>query len=103
MSTHKEQQELIHRTIGFANNVAYDYGMKVEITEEGADFVKIRSVTDEGETDVTATVKYLGDFTHEDKGVLITSSLLGVWVNSDGERWRIIDARAISLFALLYV
>jgi hypothetical protein len=107
----EEGLELIRNVVRYANNVAYDYDMQVEITEEAPDFVGIRTINDEGETDQTATLRVLGDYNYEDRRVegeesrVVDNTLLGLWIDGerDDRRWRIFDARATSLFALLYV
>jgi len=110
-----EELELIREVVRYANNVGYDYDMRVEITEEQPDYVKVRTINDEDETDMTATVRVLGDYSYvdcdeNDQGGRVDertvhTTLLGVWIDGESStrRWRVIDARATSLFSMLYI
>jgi len=100
---------LLRRIVALANNVGYDYDLRVEITEEKEeeDWVKIKTVNEDDETELTATVCVFSEFECTDpiEKITFNNILLGVWVDgdSDSQPWRIIDARATSLFALLYI
>ncbi|RKZ93734.1 MAG: hypothetical protein DRQ40_07310 [Gammaproteobacteria bacterium] len=107
--------ELIRAVVGYANSVGQVLDVQVEITEEHPDYVKVRATCEEGETDTTATIRVLGDFEYEDCDTddqgnrinvrKVDNTLLGVWIDGESgkRRWRIIDARGTSLFAMLYV
>ena len=108
----ENELELIRTVVRYANGVGYDYDLRVEITEEAPDYVKIRTIDEDDETDMTATVRVLGDYDYEDRyeegeeSHVVENTLLGVWIDGDNERerrWRIIDARGTSLFAMFYV
>jgi len=111
----KMKIELIRAVVGYANSVGQVLDVQVEITEEHPDYVKVRATCEEGETDTTATIRVLGDFEYEDCDTddqgnrinvrKVDNTLLGVWIDGESgkRRWRIIDARGTSLFAMLYV
>jgi len=107
----KDQLELIRVVIDRANNVARDLDMWIETIEEAPDYVKIVALNDDDETTVEAFIRVLGDYNYEDRRTedegskTIENTLLGVFLDGDNQetRWRIIDARGSSLFAMLYV
>ena len=107
----KDQLELIRVVIDRANSVARDLDMRIETIEEAPDYVKIVVLNDDGETTVEAFVRVLGDYNYEDRRTedeenkMVENTLLGVFLDGDDQetRWRIIDARGSSLFAMLYV
>lgn len=106
----KNTIEFLKRVVYYANNVGYDYDTSVEVIEEGPDFVKVKtSDIEDGEDYLTATIRVLGDFEFvntdydgHDENAKVT--LLGIWIDgeNDPQRWRVIDARGSSLFAVLY-
>jgi hypothetical protein len=95
-----EDLNLIRQLVGFANNYGYDYDLRVEIVEKTTNHVKIRSINDEDETDVTALVRVLGSFKYLDDGKEIESTLLGI---KDDNRERVVEASGIALFGALYL
>ena len=106
--------KLLRQIVIYATNVGYDFDLRVEITEEneGESWVKITTINEDDETELTATVcvispfEYVDPIDDRDEGPrTVKATLLGVWIDgeSDLDRWRIIDARASSLFALLYI
>ncbi|MBW2672159.1 MAG: hypothetical protein JRD89_01925 [Deltaproteobacteria bacterium] len=101
-----EELGLIRQLVGFANNYGYDYDLRVEVVEETTNHVKIRTINDEDETDVTALVRVLGSFKYLDDGKERERTLLGVKYDDPttaSPPERVVEASGISLFGALYL
>ena len=107
-----DQLELLDLVVDRANGAAYDLDVRIEITDKAPDHYKIAIVDEDGETTLVASVRVLGDYSYVDRRVegdkheMVENTLLGVLIDGDDDkemRWRIVDARGSSLFAILYV
>ena len=91
----------IRHIIDESNAISDDMHITIETVEAVVNSITIKTITDDGHMNLTATVKHLGDFTFKVNGVTITSTILGVWIHGSTS-WQIIDTHVTSLFALFH-